>query len=73
MAVNVLCLLVRWVGLQSMVVAFPGHIHVLFSSYIFLCVRRVILYEIRGLNIKAPFKNKIVKKYILVHVYLNFT
>ena len=59
-AVYVLCLFltVLWVGLQSMVVSFPCHIHVLISSYIFLCVWRVhvILYEIRGLNIIAHFK-----------------
>ena len=52
MAVILLCLFfaVPWVGLQVLIVAFPGHIHLLRCSHLtklsFLATRLVVLFKL---------------------------
>ena len=46
MVVSVLCLLlpVPWVGLQCVIVAFPGHIHLFFEVQVPLVSKKICLF-----------------------------
>ena len=69
MAVSVLCLLlvVLWIGLQCVIVAFPGHTHFLIQSKLFITSLVITEYSISDINLlgtdlfqlKFPLYNRI--------------
>ena len=50
MTVSVLCLYltVAWVGLQCVIVTFPGHSHLLFDNHLYVCC--IVAFMIMGLD-----------------------